>query len=106
MEYGLEYVEADDERYGELMALAEGVELQSSTPTSAQKIGGKSERGQREEYYRRILDEEDVWLARLNRIGCFHRPETPRKRRSPRGGSACVRVRVKYFVCIYFVRRE
>ena len=91
LEYGLEYVEADDERYVELMALAE----RSGTPKfNANKRASRSaaarannEDSEKNTIVGSLMKKMFGWRGSTE-SDSLHRPETPKKRRTPRGGSA------------------
>ena len=90
LEHGLEYVEADDERYVELMALAEG----SGTPKfNTNKRASRSaaakasnEDSEKNTIVGSLMKKMFGWRGSTESES-LHRPETPKKRRTPRGGS-------------------
>merc|ERR1712072_977505 len=90
LEYGLEYVEADDERYGELMALAEGggtPKFNTNKRTSRRSAAKANEDSEKNTIVGSLMRKMFGWRGSTE-SDALHRPETPRKRRSPRGGSA------------------
>jgi len=90
LEYGLEYVEADDERYGELMALAEGggtPKFNTNKRTSRRSTAKANEDSEKNTIVGSLMRKMFGWRGSTE-SDALHRPETPRKRRSPRVGSA------------------